>query len=267
MVKKVFRIFKILLSLIFTAYSLIIVYSLIIAPKEKRFQFAGHMQGVGFSQSVFAILNWQHPDYSDAFFERSVPFNKRGEYFTGFYYLNKAVDLEPVKHLGYRGYMKLRFLRDFKGALNDLNRLDSLTPNVVDAPWGENIDFLRGECYYGLGNYSKALEYFNSSVENQGAEWADVQTMVYQGLCNYKLADFEKAKSSFENALSHYDKTPEAHFGLGKTLLQMGDTVNAINSMKTAKDNIAFKRDDHYKEFLNEIYVEEIQKLLDSISE
>lgn len=225
------------------------------------------MQGVGFSQSMFAILNWQHPDYSDAFFERSVPFNKRGEYYTGFYYLNKAVDLEPKKHLGYRGYMKLRFLRDFKGALKDLDRLDSLTPKVVDAPWGENIDFLRGECHYGLGSYAKALEYFNLSVEHQGADWADIQTIVYQGLCNYELGNYANAKASFEDALSQYDKTPEAHLGLGKTLLQMGDTMNARNALNTAKVNIAFKRDDPYKEFLNEIYLGDIQKLLDNISE
>ena len=225
------------------------------------------MQGVGFSQSMFAILNWQHPDYSDAFFERSVPFNKRGEYHTGFYYLNKAVDLEPKKHLGYRGYMKLRFLRDYEGALKDLDRLDSLTPKVVDAPWGENIDFLRGECHYGLGNYAKALEYFNLSVENQGADWADIQTIVYQGLCYYELANYANAKASFEDALSQYDKTPEAHFGLGRTLLQMGDTINARKALNATKVNIALKRDDHYKEFLNEIYLVDIQKQLDNISE
>ena len=225
------------------------------------------MQGVGFSQSIFGILNWQHPDYSEAFFERSVPFNKRGDYHTGFYYLDKAVTLEPLKHLGYRGYMKLRFLRDYEGALEDFDRLDNLTPNVVDAPWGENIDFLRGECHYGLGNYGKALEHFNLSVENQGADWADIQTIVYLGLCNHELANYEDAKASFEMAISLYDKTPEAHFGLAKTLLEFGDTANAVKSLSTAKDHITYKRDDPYKEFLNEIYLEEIQKLLDSISQ
>jgi len=265
--KQVLRFIKILLAAVFTIFSIVVVYQLFFWPKEKRFQFAGHMQGVGLSQSMFAILNWQHPDYSDAFFERSVPFNKRGEYYTGFHYLNKAVDLEPKKHLGYRGYMKLRFLRDYEGALKDLDRLDSLTPNVVDAPWGENIDFLRGECHFGLGNYAKALDYFNLSIENQGTDWADIQTIVYQGLCNYELANYQDAKTSFENALSLYEKTPEAYFGLGKTYLQIGDTVNALHFLNGAKDNIAYKRDDHYKEFLNEIYVEEIQKLIINISE
>jgi hypothetical protein len=47
----------------------------------------------------------------------------------------------------------------------------------------------------------------------------------------------------------------------------MGDTANAINSLNLAKKNIAFKRDDPYKEFINEIYIEEIQKVLDTLSD
>lgn len=225
------------------------------------------MQGMGLSQSMFEILNWQYPEYSDPFFERSVAFNKRGDYYTGFVYLNQAVNLEPKKHLGYRGYMKLRFLRDFDGALADFDRLDSLTPNVVDAPWGEDIDFLRGESHYGNEAYAKALESFNRSISTQGVEWADIQSYVYQGLCHYRMSEFENAKSSFENALAQYEKTPEAHFGLGKTLLKLGDTANALNSLNLAKKNIAFKRDDPYKEFINEIYLEEIQKLINTLSE
>ena len=62
--------------------------------------------------------------------------------------------------------MKLRFLRDFDGALADFNRLDSLTPSFNDAPCGENIDFLRGECFFGKKDYNKAIKHFNLNIEN-----------------------------------------------------------------------------------------------------
>ena len=39
--------------------------------------------------------------------------------------------------------MKLRFSREFDGALTDYETLDDLTPEIVDAPWGENINFLK----------------------------------------------------------------------------------------------------------------------------
>ncbi|MEZ2416208.1 tetratricopeptide repeat protein [Muriicola sp. E247] len=258
----VVKIIKIVFALVFTAYSLLIVYQLFLAPKEQRFHLAANMQGVGLSQTMFSILNWQHPNYSDAFFERSVPFNKRGEYAIGFKYLDKAIEIEPEKHLDYRGYMKLRFLRDYQGALMDFDRLDNLTPDIVDAPWGEDIDFLRGESYYGLKDYAKAIECFQRSVNNQGVDWADVQTFVYDGLCNYELANYKEAISSYEEALKQYEQTCEAYFGLGKTYLQLGDSLTASAYLKKAKENIRFKREDYYKEYLNEIYLEEIDDLL-----
>lgn len=111
-------------------------------------------------------------------------------------------------------------------------RLDALTPDVVDAPWGEDIDFLRGECYYGLGNYPKALEHFEQSVINQGADWVDVQAFVYQGLCHYEMGNYDDAIVSFENGLEQYETTCEAYFGLAKTYLQIGDTIKTKDYLK-----------------------------------
>ncbi len=255
------KIIKILLATVFTAYIGLIAYQFVFQSKEKRFHIAGNMQGYGWSQTMFGILNWQHPDYAAAFFERSVPFNKRGDYATGFYYLNTAVDLKPLHHLGYRGYMKLRFLRDYKAALVDFDRLDAMTPDVVDAPWGEDIDFLRGECYYGLQNYPKALEHFEQSVANQGADWADVQAFVYQGLCHYKMENFDKAITAFESGLTQYETTCEAYFGLAKTYLAVGDTISAKNNLVKAQETLAYKHTDPYKEYLNEIYQEDLDEL------
>ncbi|MBG7610769.1 tetratricopeptide repeat protein, partial [Polaribacter sp. BAL334] len=97
---------------------------------------------------------------SDAWMERSVSYNKSGDFKQGFEYLNKAVELNPTSHLGYRAWIRLRKIRDYDKALADFDRLDSLTPNFVDAPWGENIDFLRGECYFGIKDYRKAIDLF-----------------------------------------------------------------------------------------------------------
>lgn len=252
---------KIILASIFTFYIGLVAYEFVFKSKEKRFSIAGNMQGYELSQAMFDILNWQYPEYASAYFERSVAFNKRGDYATGFYYLNQAVELNPLEHLGYRGYMKLRFLRDYKAALLDFDRLDTMTPEVVDAPWGEDIDFLRGESHFGLKNYQKALAHFEQSVLNQGKGWVDVQTFVYQGLCNHELGNYEQAILSFQKALEQFENTCEAHFGLARAYLQLGDTAQAMVHLRRAKDNIAYKRDDPYKEYLNEIYLQDIDAL------
>lgn len=255
------NVFKIILSILFFAFSVVIIYLLFLSPKEKRFQIAEHAQGRNMSQKLFDILIYQNPDYADAYFEKSVPFNKRGDYAKGFEILNKAVEIDDDVHLGYQGYLKLRFLRDYDAALIDFNKLDSLTPNFIDAPWGEDIDFLRGECYFGKKEYQKAIESFNLNVQNHKEDWVDLQTFVYLGICEYKLGNIERAILEFERTLKQSDKTCEAHFYLAKIYYEKGNSEKANEHILEAEASIEYKRDDPYKEFLNEIYLNEIIEL------
>lgn len=199
-----------------------------------------------------------HQDNSDFWFEKSVLINKAGDFNKGFKYLNKAVELEPIKHLGYRGWIRLRKIRDYDKALIDFNRLDTLTPNFVDAPWGEGIDFLRGECYFGKKEYQKAIELFNRNIKNQREDWADIHSFVYLGLCEYELGNYEKAITEFQRALNQSEVTPESYFGIAKAYLKLGKIEKAKENILKAENNIQYKRDDFYNEYLNEIYLSEI---------
>lgn len=250
-----------ILTLLFFSYSIVILFLLFLSPKEKRFKIAGNSQGINLSQTMFNALTFQYPDYSDAYFEQSVPFNKRGDFSKGFKLLNRAVEINPSLHLGYRGYMKLRFLRDYKNALVDFNRLDSLTPNFIDAPWGEDIDFLRGECHFGNKEYQKAIICFNRNIKNNKEDWVDIQTFVYLGLCEYELGNYEKAISEFNRSLKQSEHTPEAYFGLTKVYLKLNNLAKAKENILKAEGNMAYKRQDPYKEFQNEIYLSEIIEL------
>jgi tetratricopeptide (TPR) repeat protein len=259
--KKFFKIFKILLTVIFTAYSIIIISFLFFSDKEKRYDFASHMQGVYLSQTMFEILKFQDPLNSEIYFEQSVPFNKRGDYERGFELLDKAVEYNPRDYLGYRAYMKLRFLRDFEGAIIDFDTLDKLTPNFIDAPWGEDIDFLRGEAYYGLGDYQNAILHFNKSISNQGEDWVNIQSYVYLGISDSKLENFDKAIISYNRALNQSEFVCEAHLGLAKVYKKIGETEKAKEHILKAEEYYKYKRNDPYNEFLNEIYKKDILTL------
>jgi tetratricopeptide (TPR) repeat protein len=255
------KILKIFFSTVLFLYISALVILLFFLGKEKRFSFAEHSQGSLLSQTMFDILKFQYPDYSDVYFEQSVAFNKYGYHDKGFELLDQAVELEPKLHLGYRGYMKLRFLRDYDGALADLNRLDSLTPNFIDAPWGENIDFLRGECSFGKKDYLKAIEYFERNIKNQKEGWAEIQTFVYLGICEYEIGNYDKAVTALNKALGQFDKTTEAYFYLAKVYIAMDSLPKARENLTKAKENLAYKYDDAYNEYLNEIYLSDISEL------
>lgn len=198
---------------------------------------------------------------SDAWMEKSVSFNKAGNFNKGFEFLNKAVDLEPQKHLGYRGWIRLRKMRDYDKALLDFDILDSLTPNVVDAPWGEDINFLRGECYFGKKDFHKAIEFFNRHIKDQTEEWADIYSFVYLGICHYKLGNYEKSITDFKRALKQSPNIPESYFGLARAYQKVGQIDKARENIQKAEDYIGSKREDYYNEFLNEIYLSEVLEL------
>lgn len=211
------------------------------------------------------IENFESKD-SKEYMEYSVHLNKAGDFGNGFKYLNKAVELDPKLHLGYRGWIRLRKMRDYNKALVDFDRLDSLTPNFVDAPWGEGIDFLRGECYFGKKDYQKAIDLFNRNIKNQEEDWADIHSFVYLGLCEYELGNYEKSIQEFQRALKQTEYVPESYFGMAKAYLKLGEYEKAIENVKKAENNIRYKRDDVYNEFLNEIYLSEVLEFKQQIS-
>ena len=211
-------------------------------------------KGTEFSQRV---ENFESRD-SKEYMSYSIHLNKAGDFENGFKYLNKAVELDPKQHLGYRGWIRLRKMRDYDKALLDFDRLDSLTPNYVDAPWGENIDFLRGECHFGKKDYPKAIELFNRSIKNQNEDWADIHSFVYLGLCEYELGNYEKSIQEFQRALNQTEYVPESYFGMAKAYLKLGDHEKAKENVLKAENTMRYKRDDVYNEYLNEIYLSEV---------
>lgn len=195
---------------------------------------------------------------SEAWMEYSVQFNKAGDFEKGFHYLDKAVELDPKLHLGYRAWIRLRKMRDYDKALIDFDKLDNLTPNFVDAPWGEDIDFLRGECYFGKKEYKKAIELFNRNIENKGEDWTDIYAFVYLGLCQYELGNYKESINEFQRALTQSTNIPESYFGMAKSYQKLGEIAKAKENILKSEAHIGSKRNDVYNELLNEIYLSEI---------
>ena len=138
--------------------------------------------------------------------------------------------------------------------------MDDLTPNFTDAPWGEGIDFLRGECYFGNKEYLKAIDCFNRNIKDNEEDWVDVNTFVYLGICEYELENYQKSISEFNRALKQSDNIPEAHFGLAKAYLKLENLDKVNEHIIKAEKSFDYKRKDPYKEFQNEIYLWEISE-------
>ncbi|MGO4920631.1 tetratricopeptide repeat protein [Maribacter spongiicola] len=77
----------------------------------------------------------------------------------------------------------------------------------------------------------------------------------------------QKSISEFQRALNQSKNMPEAHFGMAKAYGKTGEIEKAKEHIQKAEEHIASKREDHYNEFLNEIYLNEILDFKKSLEE
>ncbi len=208
--------------------------------------------------------------YVDALVEKSVSHNKRGQFAIGMKFLNKGVELDPVEHLGYRGFVKLYMLRDYFGALNDFLRLDELTPEFRDAPWGEDIYKVIGLSYLGMKEYKKALSYFKQSIEevskDNGEEWVESRTFIYYGVCAMKTQNLDDALQSFNTYIKYNPENPSGYYYKAKVLLDLGhsldEDVKALLNTALNLANRGFIETSPYFELPYQIYPSDIKQLL-----
>ena len=148
----------------------------------------------------------------------SVQNTKHGNYTEAIQALEKSLAINAKEMEGYYGWVLLYYYRDYEKSLKHLNHYDGLTPKDVDAPVGENIHFLKGLCYYQLGQYQNAIKEFelNEKFEINHFGQKNCNTYIYFYIArNYeKLNDLKKAENYYKKAIKQSQFPIEANFYL-----------------------------------------------------
>ncbi|MBL4594498.1 MAG: tetratricopeptide repeat protein [Flavobacteriales bacterium] len=195
----------------------------------------------------------------------SVLNSKNGNYAIAIDKLEKMMKLNPEEGSAYYGWLLLYYYRDYEKALPILEQYDALTPDFSDAPMGEDIHYLKGLCHMQLGRYQKAIDEFDTYINNlattHGEDFVDVYTFVQKGRCLTKLGRFEEAIPSYKKAIKYYEKCSEAYYFMGLTQLEMKDNDKACSNFNIALDliNKGNKSSDNYLEYFHEIYPQQIE--------
>lgn len=217
---------------------------------KKAWKAISYGQGSAESQELFDESIMLCPSFAYSYMEKGVPFLKRGEFIQWKQLIDKAVELSPSEYLGYRGWCRLQFLRDYKGAIKDIETLK------------KTVDYDIGFCQNGNYHLEVAL-----------------------ALCYKELGQLEKAKTIINNYLisTNYSEGLYDYYHLAVIEYQLGNYQTAIDLLNTQLENnplaevyyylaLSFKelnKIDEYNKTLykaEQLYLEEIS-LLDNYAE
>ncbi len=200
----------------------------------------------------------------------SYSYKKKGEHIGAMKELNRAVanDLQAgnVDALEYRAWSLLYYYRDYKGTIKDITLIEEMTEEVYNICWGEPCLFQKGQAYYKLKDYTKAIEAFDILFEEEKKQgfakedsfWA----FFYKGRCLFELGNFKDALLSYNQALMGVEDFPEAHFEIGRTYNKMGNIELAKKCFEKAKACFLDKMEEPYIERFDEVFMYQIDEAM-----
>jgi tetratricopeptide (TPR) repeat protein len=233
------------------------------------------MQAIRYSQGSYQ--SQQHfeksielcPTFAYSYMEKAVPYLKRGLFVEWKILIDKAVELEPVEYLGYRGWCRLQFLRDYEGAIEDIEKLKSLVKyDIGYCQTGDyHLNIALALCYKELGDLTKGralmLEQLNS--ENHSLGLYDY----------YHLALLEYEAGNYEEAIIYFDKQIEINDYLGETYFFKALANKHLNQNEQYDLNLrkaesyyrnGKNRTDTYTETVDKIYLIDILEEINSMA-
>ncbi|MBK8624506.1 MAG: tetratricopeptide repeat protein [Saprospiraceae bacterium] len=201
------------------------------------------------------------PNFDWAYFEKSVPYVKRGEFLTWIGLIDQAVKINPIAHLGYRGWCKYQFIRDYNGALADLTLLSGLVNNIGYSQNGQyHLDIVKALCYKGLGNNIEAIKLIEQTLSNTNYS-VGFYDYLHLGVAYLKEKDYDKAKVILEKQLERHDYLAETYFYLALIYTHKNQKDKYEEHMKKAKEK--YLKDerliDPYTIPMDKVYLKEIE--------
>jgi tetratricopeptide (TPR) repeat protein len=228
---------------------------------------AERAQGSRESQLQFDSAIQLCPSLDYAYFEKAVPYLKRGDFITWKELIDRAVVLNPGAHLGYRGWCRYQFVRDYHGAIADFEKLDSMI--TYDLGYSINgdyhLNFAKALCYKAIGRKNEALKIMEDQLAKEG-----YSPMTYDylhiGVLKMEIGDDEGAIYYLKKSIEYNDYLAEPYFYLGLI-------YKARNQQKAARDNMekakayyqkGYRRSDPYTHPIDKIFLADIERELKS---
>lgn len=200
--------------------------------------------------------------FSNAYSEKAVPYLKRGDFVNWKIWIDKAVAIDPKMHLGYRGWCRYQFVRDYKGAISDIEALEKIYPTGYlgySANGDYELHIAKALCYSALNQKEKAI----SIIESQLAK-KDHNVGLYDyyqlGVTYFELGKYDKALENFEKQSKENDFAENIYFKSKVSKIRNKDYLDLKRlALKTYDEGKTMN--DGYTHHFNKVYRTQIEQL------
>lgn len=171
--------------------------------------------------------------------ENATSYFKAGQYERAIKYINRAVELDTLGWLGYRGFMKCIFMKDYVNAIIDLKEIYRRRP--LEQKMDHSYPFWIGISYLKLGQLDSASIYLQTSINqsiNKGKDWVHFVDWYYFGLIKLNQKDYSRALEYFDNAMAQNSVFPDVAYYKAVILINQGKIIDAKDLLQSARSNL-----------------------------
>lgn len=226
-----------------------------VAINKKHYQFSKKYQDE--YDSIIKIA----PNFAYAYQAKSVAYAKSGDFLNWKILIDKAVELDPIEYLGYRGWCKFQFFRDYEGAIKDFEDLEQLTNEIgYSANGNYHLLIAKAICYSAIGNKTKAIKIFEDTLKNRDYS-VGIFDYYQLGVTYFEVKEYKKAMEAFIKQSKINQLAENVHFISKINLLendQIAYSKNKLLAIQLYKEGKNLF--DPYTHHYNKVYLLEIEK-------
>ncbi len=172
--------------------------------------------------SIIAIC----PNIAEVYQEKATSYIFHGDYTRGFEYVNRAVELDSLRWLRYRGYLNCIFTKNYEHALKDFAKAQQIAPKAHEMD--HTNSYYMSLCYMQMGSLEIAEQQFLRDIAQQkkgdSSNDAHYNSLFYLAVVYYEMKLFDLAEKYFKECLQLYEQYPEANFYLAKVYQITGNS-------------------------------------------
>ncbi|EPR69782.1 protein containing tetratricopeptide [Winogradskyella psychrotolerans RS-3] len=228
---------------------------------KKAEETKGHYQ---FSKRYQEILDESiaiDSTFAYAYREKSTAYLKSGDFITWKELIDKAVKHNFKENLGYRGWCRYQFFKDYQGAIEDIEELENKVKFDIgfSANGDYHLNIAKALCYKAIGQKEKAIEIINKQLNSED-HFLGAYDYLHLGVLYLEQNEFEKAIEAF-NKQTEDNELAENQFYLAltyKVLQKPADYKTHLNEAKVLYLD-GRKMFDPYTNPMDKIFLEDIE--------